>query len=727
MQNTPIKLATLAALLIGPRVFADYPATVLASNPLAYYRFEEGPGATTLVDSSGNGLDIDNSIPVGTTLLGSDGAVGSAVTFNGDGYLVSPLNLDTSVGDFTIEAIIKRTAGAPEGVVIANQDGNLGPGRSNLVVNGGGLITTFSGGATTNSGIINTGKDFDHVILTFDQSAVAEGVDPTFRFFINGAEAGTGTAIPEAANGSWVIGANKILTTQFFNGVVDDVAIYGSRLDDPNGDGDSSDSKIGEHYKGFLSDSITVGSFGSSVAYLDSGQSAELNWLVSPELSSLTLDDGTGPIDVLVQTIDGEGSIVVSPAATTTYTLIGTGSLGSESVEVEITVDEAAVINSFVSNVAEASPGSNITLVWDVANGSSVTIDNGIGAVDPVSGRVVVPVNKETTFTLTATNSLGPVTESVTITLADASLPVAHWRVGEAAGEKDGSVLIGEGGSPFDGLFVGTPSFDVDDPAPVPGGSTASIAFDGAGSWIDVSGYDGVGGDSARTLAFWFKGDLVQPNLNATLVSWGTGATGARYDTRINTAGVNQLRTEVAGSGSNATTPIVTGEWHHCAVVFNPVLGTTIGDALFYVDGNLEALTASGGTTVNTNASNGLRIGNSRVFQGRAVAGKMDDIRIYDRALNEAEIVSLITPGNSQELKIIAIRQLENGNVEVDWAGAPGDYFFEYSLDLTPDSWLEISDSELILQGETTATAVDDFIAPNAENRKVFYRLRPVE
>ena len=720
-------LATLTALLTGPMARADYPATVLASNPLAYYRFEEAPGATTLVDSSVNGFDIDNSVPAGTTVLGSDGAVGSAVTFNGDGYLVSPLNLDTSVGDFTIEAIIKRTPGAPEGVVIANQDGNLGPGRSNLLFNRGGFITTFSGGATTNSGIINTGESFDHVILTFDQSVVAEGLDPTFRFFINGVEAGTGTAIPEAANGSWVIGANKILTTQFFNGVVDDVAIYGSRLDDPNGDGDSSDSKIGEHYKGFLSDSITLGSFGSSVTYLDSGQSAKLNWLVSPELSSLTLDDGTGPIDVLAQTIDGEGSIMVSPTETTTYILSGIGSLDSESLEVEITVDEAAVINSFVSNLAEASPGSNITLFWDVANGSSVTIDNGIGAVDAVSGSVIVPVNEGITFTLTATNSQGPVTHSVTIALADASLPVAHWRVGEAAGEKNGSVLIGEGGSPFDGLFVGTPSFDADDPAPVPGGSTASIAFDGAGSWIDVSGYDGVGGDSARTLAFWFKGDLVQPNLNATLVSWGTGATGARFDTRINTAGVNQLRTEVAGSGSNATTPIVTGEWHHCAVVFNPVLGTTIGDALFYFDGNLEALAASGGTTVNTNASNGVRIGSARTFPGRAVAGKMDDIRIYDRALSEAEILSLITPGNGQELKVIAIRQLQNGNVEVDWAGAPGDYFFEYSFDLTPDSWLEISDSELILQGETTGTSVDDFIAPNTENRKVFYRLRPID
>ncbi|MGB1889545.1 MAG: LamG-like jellyroll fold domain-containing protein, partial [Akkermansiaceae bacterium] len=412
----------------------------------------------------------------------------------------------------------------PEGVVIANQDGDLGPGRSNLVVNGAGFITTFSGGATTNSGVINTGESFDHVILTFDQSAVAEGVDPTFRFFINGAEAGTGTAIPEAANGSWVIGANKILTTQFFNGIVDDVAIYGSRLDDPDGDGDSSDSKIAEHYKGFLSDSITVGSFGSSVTYLDSGQSAELNWLVSPELSSLTLDDGTGPIDVLAKTADGEGSIMVSPTATTTYTLIGVGSFGSESLEIVITVDEGAVINSFSSNVDQASPGSNVTLFWDVTNASSVTIDNEIGAVNAISGSVIVPLNKETTFTLTANNSQGPVTESVTIALADASLPVAHWRVGEAAGEKNGSVLIGEGGSSFDGLFVGTPSFDADDPAPVPGGSTASIVFDGARSWVDVSGYDGVGGDSARTLAFWFKGDLVQPNLNATLVSWGTGA-----------------------------------------------------------------------------------------------------------------------------------------------------------------------------------------------------------
>lgn len=727
MKLEPLKLATLAALVVGPSAFADYPATVLSSNPLAYYRFEEGPGATTLVDSSGNGLDIDNSVPVGTTILGADGAVGAGVTFNRDGYLVSPLDLDPSVGDFTIEVIVKPDASAAaEGVFIANQDGGLGPGRSNLIVNLGGFYTTFSGGATTNSGVTRTEDGFDHVILTFDQSAVAGGVDPTFRFYINGVEAGTGTAVPEPANGSWVIGSNKNLTSQLFGGVIDDVAIYGNRLDDPDGDGDISDSKIGEHYKGFLSDSITIGSFESDAAYVDSGQSAELTWVVSPELGSLTLDDGTGPIDVLPQTVDCEGSITVSPTATTTYTLTGTGSLGTETLEVEITVDEPAVINSFSSNVTEASPGSNVTLSWDVSNGSTVVIDNGIGEVNSVSGIVLVPIDEETTFTLTASNSQGQVTETVTITLTDASLPVAHWKVGEAAGEQDGMILVGEGGPAFDGLFVGTPSFDSDDPAPVPGGSTASIAFDGAGSWVEVTNFTGIGGNAARTVAFWFKGDL-QTNNNATLVGWGTGGTTNRFDTRINTAGVGQIRTEVAGSGSNATTSITDNTWHHCAVIVDPTIGTTIGDVLFYIDGELEELTFTGGTEIDTTTTNPVLIGASPGIANRALTGKMDDIRIYDRALSEDEIRVLIEPGAGESLRVTAIRQLENGNVEIDWSGSPGDYLFEYSFDLTSDSWLELSDSETIPPGETSATSIDDFIAPNSENRKVFYRFRPVE
>ena len=179
------------------------------------------------------------------------------VLFNADGYLISPLSLDPSIGDFTIEAVVQSNLGAADSVILANQDGT-GIGRSNLVVNAAGTYTTFSGGATTSSGVTYTDGGFDHIILTFDQSAVGGGVDPTFRFYINGEEAGTSLNVPEPATGNWVVGANKNLATQLFSGIVDELVVYDKRLDDPDGDGDAADSVVGTHYKEFLSHTDTV-------------------------------------------------------------------------------------------------------------------------------------------------------------------------------------------------------------------------------------------------------------------------------------------------------------------------------------------------------------------------------------------------------------------------------------------------------------------------------------
>ena len=570
----------IPALLLAQSAFADFPAAVLADDPLVYYRFEEAPGATTLVDSSGNGLDIDYSVPFGSTVLGEQGAIGLGALFNLDGSFLTPLLLDPSAGDFTIEAIIRTDSPVENvgSVAISNQRGTGVEGRSNLLVNADRTIRSFIGGATTFAEVLSPEDRFDHIILTFDQSAVAGGTEPTLRFFINGIAQGTSTIVPESANGNWVIGSNKLQDNQFFSGLIDEVAIYGTRLDDPDGDGDTSDSRINTHYKEYLADTGSLADFESSVPYLDSGQSAELSWLVSPELTSLTIDDGTGPVDVLGNTTECRGSLTVSPTATTTYTLTGVGPLGAESLEVEIIVDEAAVIDRFTSNFSEVSVGGQLSLSWEVTNGTTVEIDNGVGVVDAISGSVTVSVTEDTTFTLSATNSQGTVTEEVSVTviiLDDPSL-VAHWKVGEAEGETEGMTLISESGPSFAGIFVGTPTFDTEDPAPVPGGSTASIVFDGENSYADITGYNGIEGSAARTVAFWFKGPATQPNNNATLVSWGDNSTGNRFDIRINNNSSGVLRTEVAGSGSNGTLKIADDTWHHCAVVIDPTIGTCL-------------------------------------------------------------------------------------------------------------------------------------------------------
>ena len=728
MKNRIFSISSTIGLLATSASWADYPGVVTADGPLAYYRFEEAVGATTLVDSSGNGLDIDYSAPLGTTQIGEPGAIGLAALFNADGSLLTPLVLDPSVGDFSMEAIIRADSpGAAGTVVLANQDGTAGPGRSNLVVNGNRAITTYIGGATLLSGRTATDGGFDHLLVTYDQSAVAGGVDPTIRIFVNGEETATGLFVAESANGGWVIGSHKSQASQFFSGLIDEVAIYDKRLDDPNGDGDVSDSRVSAHFKEYLADSETLIDFSSDVPYLDGGQSGELSWFVSPALSSLTIDDGSGPVDVTADTIDCNGTLSVSPAVSTTYTLTGTGPLGTEALEVTIVVDEPAVVNSFTSSLDVVTVGGSTTLLWDVTNGTTVSIDNGVGAVDAMSGSVDVTLEEATTYTLTATNSQGDVTEEITVGVLVTSEPglLSHWMVGEAAGETDGTSLISESGEGFIGTFSGTPVFDTEDPAPVPGGSTASLSLDGANSWVDVLGYNGIGGSEARTLAFWFKGPGTQMNNNATLIGWGPGSTGNRFDTRIQGQSGGSIRTEVAGSGSNGTAIIDDGEWHHCAMVVDPTVGITVGDIQFYIDGVADPLSAVGGTPIDSGTNLNLRIGASRTIGGRSLTGKLDDIRLYDRVLTAEEILVLFQP--SQEIVIHGVEVLNNGDAEITFTASPGNYALFYSFDLTEEGWLEISDSETIAAGESMKVSTDNVAAPNSQNTKVFYQIRQAE
>ena len=130
MKNRTLNIIALA-LVAAPVALADYPAVVLADSPLAYYRFEEVPGAGTIADSSGNGLDADYSAPIGTTILGEPGVVGLAALFNGDGGILTPLMFDPSVSDFTIEIVFNPTIiPGDAGIIVSNQNGNGKIGRA---------------------------------------------------------------------------------------------------------------------------------------------------------------------------------------------------------------------------------------------------------------------------------------------------------------------------------------------------------------------------------------------------------------------------------------------------------------------------------------------------------------------------------------------------------------------------------------------------------------------
>ncbi|MES2220893.1 MAG: alkaline phosphatase family protein [Acidobacteriota bacterium] len=71
---------------------------------------------------------------------------------------------------------------------------------------------------------------------------------------------------------------------------------------------------------------------------------------------------------------------------------------------------------TITASPATVAPGSSATLSWTTAYASTVTIDNGIGAV-PLSGSMPVAPSATTQYTLTATSVNGTATSIATVTV----------------------------------------------------------------------------------------------------------------------------------------------------------------------------------------------------------------------------------------------------------------------------------------------------------------------
>jgi hypothetical protein len=167
-----------------------------------------------------------------------------------------------------------------------------------------------------------------------------------------------------------------------------------------------------------IADQPVINSFTANPITINAGQSSTLTWAITGATSAF--------INVDVGTVNAaSGTYVVTPAATITYTLTATNSVGSVTATATVTVSGAnfPVINSFTANPTIVTSGGASTLSWLVIGATTLSINQGIGTVVTPGTRTVNPM-ATTTYTLTASNSYGSVTAQVTITIGTASLPI---------------------------------------------------------------------------------------------------------------------------------------------------------------------------------------------------------------------------------------------------------------------------------------------------------------
>jgi len=161
--------------------------------------------------------------------------------------------------------------------------------------------------------------------------------------------------------------------------------------------------------------------------------------------------------------------------------------------------------------------------------------------------------------------------------------------------------------------------------------------FDGANSVV-AQGYKGIGGNNPRTVEAWIKTN----NTEDDIISWGVNSAifpGGKWIMRLNDQGFDlpgRLRVEVNGGQIVGQTNLADGEWHHVACVFD---GTTLNDAILYVDGEVETVEAGNADIdVDTYLEEGIDVQVSGGHHGRFFNGNIDDVRIWSAALTAEDI-----------------------------------------------------------------------------------------
>jgi hypothetical protein len=195
---------------------------------------------------------------------------------------------------------------------------------------------------------------------------------------------------------------------------------------------------------------------------------------------------------------------------------------------------------------------------------------------------------------------------------------VGWWELDETAG----TVAADAAGRNHGGKLVGNPTW-------AQGAVGGALTLDGEGDYVDLGAGPDFDITGPITVAAWIK-------VTAFDVAWQTIV--AKGDTawRLSRDQGNNVHFACTGlwpEWARGSANVNDGQWHHVA-------GTYDGSELrLYVDGKLDASAKTqGAINVNTYP---VYIGENAEHPGRAWHGLIDDVRLYNYALSNAEIKAL--------------------------------------------------------------------------------------
>ncbi|MHC4533816.1 MAG: LamG domain-containing protein [Planctomycetota bacterium] len=241
---------------------------------------------------------------------------------------------------------------------------------------------------------------------------------------------------------------------------------------------------------------------------------------------------------------------------------------------------------------------------------------------------------------------------------------VGYWKFDEGSG----NVAYDLSDYTNDGAINGGPEW-------VAGKIGAALDFDGSDDYVDCGNHPSLNINDKITVAAWVK---TTSTAHGYFVSKGTAwdeighyAIGQEYNVPLT------FQLEIAGSGGavelDSNVAVNDGQWHY-------IVGTYDESVLkVYVDG-VEENTMTGINSLTGSAVGGLTIGQRG--SGNIIGGIIDEVRIYNQALTEPEILAAME-GSEGYPYALGPNPADGSYYEDTWANVswrPGDFALSHDV-----------------------------------------------
>lgn len=685
---------------------ADYPATILADNPMVYYRLEE-TSAAVANDSSSTGAFPGAYVTAGVfPTLGQPGITTNSIALSsGQPGLVTAGHYPelNQQAPFSFE-IWARPTSVPSGGDYRCPVGNFS-GWGAAIPSGWYVyqtpdvpsalaFVTPSGVwiSTTSYSVLN----WYHLVGTYD------GVN--MRFYVNGVLIGTQAAAGYVANTS----VNALALGQrgdaygTFDGGLDEFAYYTNVL--------SGDQVLAHYQSGtnsfrsaalppsILTPPVSTNAYAGHTAYFhviaDGTQPLAYQWYQGNTLingatanvlafTCAPTDDGKTYTVVITNSVNSVTSSPVTLTVSTDLQIVApltsiTRNVGSAAVFEIVAQGALPITYQWHNGDTSVIPGATNSVLW--LSGVQLAQD---GSSYYVSVMNPYTTNESSPATLTVQPR--PVSKTprgyAKVVVADG--PVAYWQLDEP----DGSTVAVDSVGSFDGTYIaGAGTFTFGAPTGIPHNTNAALGIT-SGATVSVPYAIEINPPAgAFTWEGWFNPASLAANGNdyrtvfcSMSNPYGAGNTGwLVYQTADNHWAWWPRNGFYAGVSITDNDLVVANQWYYLTLVYdgnlftlyvNGVAKASGTDPGFVQNGNVPN-TPNGPATYNYNYNTtpGLPVGSgATVFGWRSpvdfqpFSGLMDDIAVYNKALTPSQIQNHFL--NSTRLSLVK----SGGNVVLTW------------------------------------------------------------